>query len=1113
MDSLFFFSFFAVAVSFFTPLCIIFFLLHKKFRFHQQNKTLIASSSSTSSVISPSLSRNWKHHVFPSFHGEDVRRTFLTHILKEFRRKGIDPFIDNDIERSKSIGPELIEAIKESRVAIVLLSKNYASSSWCLNELVEIMKCRKEFGQIVMTIFYDVTPTHVKKQTGDFGKVFTKTCKGKTKEEIKRWRTVLEAVSKIAGEDSRNWDNEAAMIEKIATNVSNVLNNSTPSRDFDGLIGMGARMKEMEPLLCLESDEVRMIGIWGPSGIGKTTIARFLFNQISKSFQLSVFMENIKEFMYTRPLCTDDYNTKLQLQKQFMSQIVNHKDIEIPHLGVVQDRLNNKKVLIVLDNIDQSIQLDALAKDTRWFGHGSRIVITTQDQKLLKAHGINHIYKVGFPSTSEACQIFCMYAFEKKFPKEGFEKLASEVTKLVGGLPLGLRVMGSHFRGMSKHEWIIALPRLKTRLDASIQSILKFSYDALCDEDKNLFLHIACLFNHKRVEKVVEHLAHDDFLDVRQGLHILTEKSLISIEEGRIKMHNLLEQLGKEIVRHELGPQSIHECGKRQFLVNTKDICEVLTDDTGSKSVIGLHFYPSELSGELNLSERAFEGMSNLKFLRFYYRRGDQSDKLCLPQGLNCLSRKLRILEWDRFPMTCLPSNFRTECLVELNLRFSKLHKLWEGNQPLGNLKWMYLNHSKNLKELPDLTTATKLEELFLVGCSSLVELPSSIGSVVKLQRLYLSDCSRLVELPSSIGNAINLVWLNLIGCSSLVKLPSSIGNATNLQGLYLDMCTGLVELPSSIGNLHKLQTLTLLGCSKLEALPTNINLKSLDTLDLTDCLLLKSFPEISTNIMDLRLMGSAIKNMPSSIKLWSRLLDLEMSYNENLKDCPHALERVTELHLSDTNIQNLPSWFSSFTRLDRLVLKECKKVVSLPQLSDSLSYLKAVNCESLERLDCSFHNPNICLCFVNCFKLNKEARELIIKTSTNRVVLPGGEVPAHFTYRATSGSSLTIRLNERHLPTSMRFKACILLFDKSVKEKKVEEVYDRKAMKVSYRIMDRGVIVPCRPTHYYLAPPLKEHLYSFEFEVDVTSNELFFDFQVDRNEAVIKECGVVLQL
>ncbi|XP_019092301.1 PREDICTED: disease resistance protein TAO1-like [Camelina sativa] len=235
--------------------------------------------------------------------------------------------------------------------------------------------------------------------------------------------------------------------------------------------------------------------------------------------------------------------------------------------------------------------------------------------------------------------------------------------------------MGSHFRGMSKHEWINAIPRLRTHLDYSIQSILKFSYDALCGEDKDLFLHIACLLNKKRIENVEEYLAHK-LLDTKQRFHVLAEKSLISIEEGWIKMHNLLEQLGREIVRYdELG--SIREPGKRQFLVDGRDICEVLTDGTGSRSVIGIHFNSFELSGELNIGERAFEGMLNLKFLRI---KCDQSDKLCLPQGLNNLSRKLRLLEWDHFPVTCLPSKFCTEYLVELNLQHNKLEKMWEGN-------------------------------------------------------------------------------------------------------------------------------------------------------------------------------------------------------------------------------------------------------------------------------------------------------------------------------------------------------------------------------------------------------------------------------------------------
>ncbi|KAL1225304.1 putative disease resistance protein RPP1 [Cardamine amara subsp. amara] len=521
MNSSFIFGAVAATIGFFSLL--------RKFRFQKDNKK-VDSSLSCSSVCPSSSSHNWTHQVFPSFRGEDVRRDFLSHIQKEFRRKGITLFNDSEIKRGESIGPELKQAVRGAKIAIVLLSKNYASSKWCLDELVEIMKCREELGQTVVPIFYKVDPSDVKKLNGKFGNVFENNCAGKTNEAIRKWRQALAKVATLIGYDSRNWNNEAAMITKIATDISKMLNYSTPSHDFDSLIGMGTHMKEMEPLLCLDSDDVRMIGIWGPAGIGKTTIARVLFNQFNDSFELSVFMENIKELMNTRPVCSDDYSEKLHLQNQFMSQIIDNEDIEVHHLGIVKDRLNNKKVFIVLDNIDQSIQLDAIAKETRWFGHGSRIIITTQDQKLLKGHdGINYIYKLGFPSAYEASQIFCTYAFGQKFPKDGFEELSWQVTKLLGGLPLGLRVMGSHFRGMSKQEWINALPRLRTHLNSSIKSILMFSYNALCDEDKDLFLHIACLFNNKKISKVEEHLAYK-FLDVRQGFHTLAEKSLISIE-------------------------------------------------------------------------------------------------------------------------------------------------------------------------------------------------------------------------------------------------------------------------------------------------------------------------------------------------------------------------------------------------------------------------------------------------------------------------------------------------------------------------------------------------------------------------------------------------------
>ncbi|XP_023633882.1 probable disease resistance protein RPP1 isoform X6 [Capsella rubella] len=174
-----------------------------KFRFQLDDKDNISTLSLSSP--STSVSQIWKHDVFPSFHGPDVRRTFLSHILVVFKRMGIDPFIDDEIERSKPIGPELIKAIRGSKIAIVLLSKNYASSSWCLDELAEIMKCWKELGQIVLTIFYEVDPTDIKKQTGDFGKSFRKTCRGKKKEHIKIWRKALEDVATIAGYHSQKW--------------------------------------------------------------------------------------------------------------------------------------------------------------------------------------------------------------------------------------------------------------------------------------------------------------------------------------------------------------------------------------------------------------------------------------------------------------------------------------------------------------------------------------------------------------------------------------------------------------------------------------------------------------------------------------------------------------------------------------------------------------------------------------------------------------------------------------------------------------------------------------------------------------------------------------------
>uniref|UniRef100_A0A0D3AFQ1 ADP-ribosyl cyclase/cyclic ADP-ribose hydrolase n=1 Tax=Brassica oleracea var. oleracea TaxID=109376 RepID=A0A0D3AFQ1_BRAOL len=1077
-----------------TLLCSrIFSFVYAKFR--------VQESSSSSSPPSPQSSLPI-HDVFPSFHGADVRKSFLSHLLKECGSKGINLFIDNEITRGEFIGPELKKAIQGSRIAIVLLSKRYASSSWCLDELVEIMKCKEDLGQTVMPVFYEVDPTDVKKQTGDFGKVFKKTCKGKTNEVTRKWSEALAKVATLAGYHSKNWDNEAKMIEDVAIDVAKKLFNTTPPRDLDEFIGMEAHMNKISPVLRTDLDEVRMIGIWGPAGIGKTTIARFLFHQLSHTFQYSVLMMNVKA-MCTPPVCSDDYNVKLHLQQKLLSQLTSQKeeDFKISHLGVAQERLNDKKVLVVLDNVDRLVQLEAMAKETGWFGHGSRIIVTTQDRKILNAHRITDIYKVDFPSDCEAIQMFCMYAFGQKSPEDGFENLVWEVTRLVGKLPLGLRVMGSHFRGMSKQEWENELPELWRCLDGEIESILMFSYNALSFQpsDKSL---------------------------------ISLEISLISWERERVIMHDLLVQLGRDIVRKQSS-----EPGQRQFLVDERETCEVLADDAaGSGSVIGIMFFYGD---EINVSERAFEGMSNLQFLRLEVERDGGGDALHLFGGQSYLSRKLRLLDWSYFPMTCLHCIPKPELLVELSMHDSKLEKLWEGTKPLTNLKWVDLSDSENLKDVSSLSTATSLQELNLTRCSSLVELPSSIGNAIHLKKLDLSGCSSLVELPSSIGNATNLQFLSLhrcssivelpssignaIGnledldfsdCSSLVRVPSSIGNATNLMRLDFRRCSSLVELPASIGNLHKLDSLILRECRKLEVLPVNINLKSLTTLDLTDCSLMQCFPEISTNIEYMYLTRTAIKEVPSSISLWPRLDELHLSYSENLKEFPHVLDIMTVLVMSNTEIQEIPPWINRISRLRRLVLKGCKQLLSFPQLPSSLSELDAKDCESLERLDFSFLNQKIDLNFTNCFKLNKEARDVIIQTSPyyNFTILPGKEMPNYFNYQA-NGGSLVLKSNERPSPSSMRWKACILLVPKDEAEAvKGERVnvnlwINQNSLRVGHGIKQNRLNYSIYPP---LLHPLTEHLYIFDFEADMPSDELFFEFMfLSEYEWMIKECGV----
>ena len=158
-------------------------------------------SPSPSPSPSSSSTRQRKYDVFLSFMGEDTRKNFSDHLYTALKQKGINTFRDEEeLERGKSIS-ELFKAIEESHIAIVIFSKNYASSKWCLDELAKINKCRKEMGLIVLPIFYNVDPSDVRKQVGTFEQVFMnhQKCFEDNIEKVKRWRAALRKVADITG--------------------------------------------------------------------------------------------------------------------------------------------------------------------------------------------------------------------------------------------------------------------------------------------------------------------------------------------------------------------------------------------------------------------------------------------------------------------------------------------------------------------------------------------------------------------------------------------------------------------------------------------------------------------------------------------------------------------------------------------------------------------------------------------------------------------------------------------------------------------------------------------------------------------------------------------------
>ncbi|XP_052305326.1 disease resistance protein RUN1 isoform X2 [Populus trichocarpa] len=876
------------------------------------------------------------YDVFLSFRGEDTRKTFTDHLYSALVQAGIHAFRDDDdLPRGEEISDHLLRAIQESKISIVVFSKGYASSRWCLNELVEILECKnRKTGQIVLPIFYHIDPSDVRKQNGSFAEAFANNEERFEEKLVKEWRKALEEAGNLSGWNLNHMANghEAKFIKEI---IKDVLNKLDPKYFYvpEHLVGMDRLAHNIFDFLSTATDHVRIVGIHGMPGIGKTTIAKVVFNQLCYGFEGSCFLSNINE-------TSKQFNGLALLQRQLLHDILKQDaaNINCDDRGkvLIKERLRRKRVVVVADDVAHQDQLKALMGERSWFGPGSIVIITTRDSNLLRE--ADQTYPIKELTRDQSLRLFSWHAFKDTKPAEAYIELSKDAVDYCGGLPLALEVIGACLYGKSKDRWKSEIDNLSRIPENNIQGKLLISFDALDGELQNAFLDIACFFTDVEKEYVAKVLGARSCYNPEVVLETLCERSLIKVFGEMVTMHDLLREMGREVVRKASPKQP----GERTRIWNQEDAWNVLDQQKGTDAIEGLAL-DMRASEAKSLSTGSFAKMKRLTLL--------QINGAHLTGSFKLLSKELMWICWHECPLKYLPSDFTLENLVVLDIQYSNLKELWKGEKILNKLKILDLSHSHNLIKTPNLHSSS-LEKLKLEGCSSLVEVHQSVGNLKSLIFLNMEGCWSLKILPESIGNVKSLKRLNISGCSQLEKLPEHMGDMESLTELLADGIEN-EQFLSSIGQLKYVRRLSLRGYNFRQDSPSPTSWVSQISSWLSPSSTywppsISSF--ISASVLCLK------RSLPTSFIDWRSVKRLKLP-DGGLSDCStncvdfRGLSSLKELDLSGNKFSSLPSGIGFLPKLKVLIVQGCNNLESISDLPSSLYTLGASYCKSLERV------------------------------------------------------------------------------------------------------------------------------------------------------------------
>ncbi|KAJ4711219.1 Disease resistance protein [Melia azedarach] len=938
--------------------------------------------------------------VFLSFSGEDTRHTIIERLYNALYQQGIRVFRDDEgLNRGDEIDPSVIDAIYDSAASIIILSPRYGNSRWCLEELAKIC----ELNRLILPVFYGVDPSDVRRQQGPFKEDFERHERRFGAKLVLKWRNAMKKVGGIAGWVF-NFSDQGQLVQVLVKRVLAELSNN-PMKVAAYTVGIDSRVEEVMRLLDVKLNGVLVLGLYGIGGVGKTTLAKAVYNKIVGQFERRSFISNVREI--------SEHDGLISLQKKFIDDLSpDNKGLianEVSaNITAIKNIISDRKVVIVLDDVDHESQLNALCGAKEWFYEGSRIIITTRDRAVLLENLVNHLYEVQKLDSPQALQLFSYHALRRQKPTDKFLNLSEQIVSLTGGLPLALEVFGAFlFDKRRIIEWEDAVGKLRNIRPGNFQHVLKISFDGLDEQDKCIFLDIACLFVKMKMKR-------EEVIDILKGcgfraeiaIAVLTAKSLIKvIEDDTLWMHDQVRDMGRQIVREE----SLHDPGERSRLWDRDEIMTMLKLHKGTRNIQGIvldfkketakdssastSFWDNFLKRpsvtsiisclkgrymkclqhrtanerEVVLRTKPFKSIVSLRLLQINYVR--------LEGRFKFLPADLKWLQWKECRMKTLPSDFFPSQLAVLDLSESGIERVWGSytNKMAKNLKVMNLHGCWNLDAIPDLSKHQNLEKLVLERCQRLTKIHESVGNISALLHLNLKECANLVEFPSDVSGLKHLENLILSGCSKLKELPEDMSSMRALKELLVDG-TAIEKLPRSIFLLEKLEKLNLSRCQFLKRLPEYIgkldalkelslnrsaieelpdsvgNLGNLEILSLIGCRSITAIPDSISNLKSLiefLIDGTAVKDLPASIGSLSYLKVLSVGNCKSLRTLPESIEglaSILELQLDGTLIRYLPDQIGGLKMLDKLVLRNCRSLETLPESIGSILTLTILN-------------------------------------------------------------------------------------------------------------------------------------------------------------------------